>query len=58
MKNLFKTAMKKVKDVVGGSSSRCSDHSDGDSQGRRREGSARFSWATKDIPSDEQGQEE
>ena len=56
MKNPFKTAIKKVKNAIGGSSYQCYRHSNGDSQGRRRGGSARFSW--EDMPSDEQSQEE
>ena len=56
MKNPFKTAIKKVKNAIGGSSYQCYRHSNGDSQGRRRGGSTRFSW--EDTPSDEQTQEE
>ena len=56
MKNPLKTAIKKVKNDVGGSSSWLSCHSDDYSQGGRRGGSAHFSW--EDTPSDEQGQEE
>ena len=56
MKNPLKTAIRKVKNDVGGSSSRLSCHSDDYSQGGRRGGSARFSW--EDTPSEEHAQEE
>jgi len=56
MKNPVTSAIKKMKGALGGSSSRRSHCSDGDSQGRRMGASAHFSW--EDSPNNEQDQEE